>query len=57
MNLPKAEYATTTLEDPELLKTRTTYLREVLLVEGDAIGSVVKAEKEKEPEGEFRKAP
>jgi hypothetical protein len=40
-----------------LLKIRTTYLRKVLLVEGDAIRSVARAEKEKEPEGEFRKAP
>jgi hypothetical protein len=53
----EAEHATTTLEDPKLLKIRTTYPREVLLAEGDITGSAVRAEKEKEPEGEFRKAP
>jgi len=56
MNLPEAEHATTTYGD-QLLKTRTTNLYEGPPVGGLAIGSAVRADIEKEPEGEFRKAP
>jgi hypothetical protein len=54
INSLEAEHATTTLEGPKLLKVKATYPRKVLL--GDIIGLAARADKEKEPEGEFRKA-